>query len=274
MKTRHRGKYDPTNENPYELSRSKVENFLKCEACFWLERVKGVHFPGIPQFNLNTNTDTLLKRDFNKYRGKGPHPFMVDNGLKDLRPFQHEDMIFWERSMQFGLNDHHFNVIHLPTNIRFGGGLDDAWENIKTGKLHIVDYKSTANLAADPQPVNLEGNWKKPYKRQMDMYQWVMRRKGFEVDDLGYFLYVDGQHKDIEGMIEQDTSKAKMIFNTSLLTYEGDDSWVEEALFEIKDCLNKTICPDHAVTGFGASGDKPCEFGHMFQEMKVNGIQL
>ena len=59
-----------------------------------------------------------------------------------------------------------------------------------------------------------------------------------------------------EGMIEQDTSKAKMIFNTSLLTYEGDDSWVEEALFEIKDCLNKTICPDHAVTGFGASLSK------------------
>ena len=56
MKTRHRGKYDPTNENPYELSRSKVENFLKCEACFWLERVKGVHFPGIPTFNLNINT--------------------------------------------------------------------------------------------------------------------------------------------------------------------------------------------------------------------------
>ena len=48
----------------------------------------------------------------------------------------------------------------------------------------------------------------------------------------------------------------------------------EEALFEIKDCLNKTVCPDHAVTGFGVSGDKPCEFGHMFEEMKVNGIQL
>ena len=44
--------------------------------------------------NLNINTDTLLKRDFNKYRGKGPHPFMVDNGLEHLRPFDHEDMVF------------------------------------------------------------------------------------------------------------------------------------------------------------------------------------
>ena len=76
--------------------------------------------------------------------------------------------------MQFGLNEHHFNFVHQPTNILFGGGLDDAWENIKTGKLHIVDYKSTANLAADPKPVNLEGNWKGAYKRQMDMYQWVL----------------------------------------------------------------------------------------------------
>ena len=42
---KHRGKYNPENEEPYELSRSKIEDFLACPACFYLEKVKGVPFP-------------------------------------------------------------------------------------------------------------------------------------------------------------------------------------------------------------------------------------
>lgn len=271
---RHRGTYNPENPEPYELSRGKLENFIKCPACFWMDRAKGIKFPGIPGFNLNTNTDTLLKRDFDQYRGKGPHPFMSANNLSHLRPFAHPDITFWERSMHFGMNDQHFNALHEPTNIRFGGGLDDVWENIETGVLYIVDYKSTANLSANPQPVSLEGPWKEPYKRQMDMYQWILRAKGYEVNNVGYFVYVDGQHKDINGMIDDDTNKATMLFNTSLLTYEGDDSWVEQALFDAKECLLKPECPPHSQTGYGSEGDKPCEYSVLFEGIKLKNINL
>ncbi len=50
-------------------------------ACFWLEKAAGVKFPGMPPFLLNTSTDTLLKKDFDQYRGKGPHPLMQATGL-------------------------------------------------------------------------------------------------------------------------------------------------------------------------------------------------
>ena len=157
---RHRGTFKPENPNPYEISRSKVENFIKCPACFWLDRVKGVKFPSIPSFLLNSNTDKLLKRDFNHYRGKGPHPVMSDNALGHLQPFNHPNMINWENSLSFGKDDQYFNILHEETNMRFGGGLDDVWENIETGELHIVDYKSTSNQRQEPEPVTLEGPWK------------------------------------------------------------------------------------------------------------------
>ena len=32
---RHRGKFDKDNEEPYELSRSRIENFVRCKACFY-----------------------------------------------------------------------------------------------------------------------------------------------------------------------------------------------------------------------------------------------
>ena len=90
--SRHRGAYTPLHPAPFELSRGKIEMMKQCEACFWLEKKAGVKPIGMPGFNLNTNTDTLLKRDLDQYRGKGPHPIMQAHGYGDLRPFDHADL--------------------------------------------------------------------------------------------------------------------------------------------------------------------------------------
>ena len=57
---RHRGKYDPTKSEPYDLSRGQIEKFRQCPACFWMDRSRGIKFPGFPQFNLNTDTGSLF----------------------------------------------------------------------------------------------------------------------------------------------------------------------------------------------------------------------
>ena len=67
---RHKGTYTPENPEPYELSRSKMEMFIRCEACFWLEKVAGVKQPGMPGFLVNSSTDLLLKREMDNYQGK------------------------------------------------------------------------------------------------------------------------------------------------------------------------------------------------------------
>ena len=61
---RHRGTYKKDHPEPYEVSRSQIQSFLNCPACFWMNRSKGIKFPGMPGFLLNTATDTLLKKDF------------------------------------------------------------------------------------------------------------------------------------------------------------------------------------------------------------------
>ena len=75
-------------------------------------------------------------------------------------------------------------------------------------------------------------------------------------------------------MIDEDTKKATMVFSTSLLTYQGDDSWVEPALFDAKECILSSDCPPHSQTGFGSKGDKPCEFSFMFEGIKNKNIDL
>ena len=57
---RIRNLYDPESVSPYRLSRTKLENFLNCPRCFYLDRRLGVgQPPGFP-FNINSAVDELL----------------------------------------------------------------------------------------------------------------------------------------------------------------------------------------------------------------------
>ena len=257
---RHRGTYNPEREEPYEVSRYQIENFIKCPACFWMNRAKGIKFPGMPGFLLNTATDTLLKKDFDKYRElQTPHPFMERHGLGHLVPYQHEDFEKWTQSLQLG-----FRTDYEPAHMIIGGGLDDVWHDPKTDELFIVDYKSTAGKRNEDktalEDINLVGHYKESYKRQMEIYQWIMRRNGFKVSKTGYFVYVNGDQHFEDGMLIESEDKAQMSFNVQLLAYEADDSWVEQTILDLKACLDSDACPPHAETGYGPKGDQQCEY--------------
>ena len=268
---RHRGKFNPDNPYPYELSRSRVETFLRCKACFWLHQIHKVPPPEIPSFTINTTTDILLKRDADTVRGKSALPLWEQAGLEHIIPFDHEHLNNWTNSLHYGLNDSYFNTVHKETNIKFGGGLDDVYLNTETDQIHIIDYKSQAQGTRNPdtyevKPSSLNDPWKIGYKRQMDMYVWVARQKGLNVSNTGYFVYVDAQHKHIEGMlIDRDPSIGWMKFNASIIPYEADTSWVEPTLVEIKNFLmNQPTIPDHTPKGDNFMG---CDVGRYANDM-------
>ena len=273
---RHRGTYKPDHESPYEVSRSRIEAFINCPACFWLDRVKGVKFPGMPPFLLNSATDTLLKKDFDQYRElQKPHPFMERNGLSHLVPFQYADFHSWTQSLQLG-----FRTYHESSNLIIGGGLDDVWHDPKTNELFIVDYKSTAGKRSEDlsklEPITLEGRWKEGYKRQMDIYQWIMNEKtkedlkDYKVSNLGYFVYVNGDQHFEDGMLRKDEDKADMSFDVQLLTYKGNHDWVEKEILNLKQCLEADQCPEHAQTGHGPKGIDPCEYHTFFETLNYD----
>lgn len=269
---RHRGVYKPDHPEPYEVSRSQIQSFMNCPACFWMNRVKGIKFPGMPGFLLNTATDTLLKKDFDRYRElQKPHPFMQRNGLGHLVPYKHDDFETWTKSLQLGLRTY-----YEPADLLIGGGLDDVWHDPQTDEIFVVDYKSTAGKRNEDltalQPITLNGVYKESYKRQMDMYQWILRQNGFNVSKTGYFVYVNGDQHFEDGMLEESVNKANMKFDVQLLSYEADDSWVEQTILDLKNCLEQDNCPEHAATGFGPKGDKQCEHAELFEGMREHNL--
>lgn len=255
---RHRGTYNPENTEPYELSRSRIETFVKCAACFYLTQVKGIKFPTIPGFNINEATDILLKRDFDKFRGaEKTHEYLINMNMGHLIPFQHPNFELWTQSLHFGAEGR-MHFVHEASNLKVGGGLDDVWFNKNTEELHIVDYKSTSQKT-DGKEISLDDKWKEAYKRQMDLYVWVMRKKGFNVSNIGYFLYCDGDRFSDYSFLKQ--SDANMRFKISLLSYEVNLDWIETTLLDIRECLQMKICPEH---------NDECEYGDFIKAVMNN----
>jgi hypothetical protein len=74
-RVRERNRFDPHSADPFKLSRSRLEVFLSCPRCFYLDRRLGIDRVRGPAFTLNSATDTLLKKEFDAHRAAGtPHP--------------------------------------------------------------------------------------------------------------------------------------------------------------------------------------------------------
>ena len=89
---RQRNLYEPGAENPFKVSRSKIENFANCKRCFYMDRRLGVGQPPSLPFTLNSAVDRLLKSEFDIYRTKGEkHPIMEKHGV-DAVPAAHAEL--------------------------------------------------------------------------------------------------------------------------------------------------------------------------------------
>lgn len=218
---RTRNIFDPKSAEPFKLSRSKLDLFLNCPRCFYLDRRRGVGRPSGPPFNLNIHVDTLLKKEFDMHRAKAQaHPLMKEYGI-DAIPFAHEKMDEWRENFK-GVR-----YLHEPTNLLITGAVDDIWVNPE-GDLHVVDYKATANKE---KPVTaLDQDWHIGYKRQMEIYQWLLRHNGHRVSDMGYFVYCTGR-SDCEAF------DGKLEFEVVVIPYTGKDDWVEDCIAGAHACL-------------------------------------
>jgi len=226
---------------------------VQCPRCFWLDVRLKIKRPDGPPFQINKAIDELLKKEFDSYRQKGePHPLMTDNQIRAI-PFAHKDLETWR------MNFTGVAALHEATNLQVFGAIDDVWVN-DAGELIVVDYKATAKQS----DVTLDADWQMSYKRQMEVYQWLLRQNGFAVNDTGYFVYTNGR-LDLDGFFD------RVEFKTKIIPYTGDDAWVEPTIKKMKQCMEG----DMPAVGKSAIGG-PCDFCSYAKartELTVNALQ-
>jgi CRISPR/Cas system-associated exonuclease Cas4 (RecB family) len=228
-------KYNPNRSSDWnfggkswKLSRSKIELFVECPRCFYLDNKLGTARPRGPAFTLNVAVDELFKREFNTYREKGEaHPIMFDNKI-DAIPFKHPSMNDWRENF-VGIT-----YLEPRTGFTVSGAVDDIWQK-PDGSLIVVDYKSTSK---DSKIETLsDSSWEQSYKRQMGVYQWLLSKNGFTVDETGYFVYANARVGDTKSFSNQ------LIFETTLVPCVGETAWIDDILTEIKETLTKEELP-------------------------------
>jgi len=224
---RQRNLYDPASSQPFRLSRGKIDAFIKCPRCFYLDRRLGVAQPPGYPFSLNSAVDKLLKKEFDLHRAEGtPHPLMKNYGL-DAVPLADDRMDEWRDSLRRGIT---FQI--AGSNVIVTGGIDDMWVN-PAGEYIVVDYKATSK----EEEVNLDADWQDGYKRQMEIYQWLFRQNGFAVSSTGYFVYCNG-------ITDKEAFDGKLEFAIKLIPYTGNTDWVEPTIRQAIICLQSDTLPE------------------------------
>jgi CRISPR/Cas system-associated exonuclease Cas4 (RecB family) len=148
----------------------------------------------------------------------------------DAVPYESKMMDTWRDTFK-GVETH-----HKPTNLIVFGGVDDVWQSNtkgKEGELIVVDYKATSKDSA----VNLDAEWQGGYKRQMEVYQWLLRQNGFEVSNTGYFVYANGKR-------DREAFDGKLEFDVVIIPYTGSDEWIPDTLSDMKSCLESHSIPN------------------------------
>jgi hypothetical protein len=228
-------------KEPVYVSRSKLELFLNCPRCFYLETKLGVALPNNSSYMLNHAIDKILKREFNHYRLFAlKHPIMKKYSL-DAIPFFHEKMTQWQDTLNGGIKYH-----HLSSNFIITGAIDDLWIN-SINEIIVVDYKATA-IKGSMGPT---GKWLKSCQRQLDVYAWLLQMNDFKIHETGYFLFCNGN-------TSQKRLDVTLNFNISLIPHKIDTTWIEDALKKAYKCLQQAKIPSYT---------KKCQICHFLDSV-------
>ena len=189
----------------------KIELFTECPRCLYLDVARGIPRPSGPPFTLNNAVDALMKSEFDRYRAAGePHPLFATAGI-DAVPFRHADA----RPLAAQL--------HRRALERRRDRLDAVRRRGRpvAGALGRADGRRLQGDRRAPRCRRREKLYPS-YRRQMDVYQFLVRRQGFEVSDRGWFVYTNGDGR-AAGFGD------KLGFTTALVPYDGNDAWVLDA---------------------------------------------
>ena len=245
--------YSPGQSQDFSLSRSKFDDYMSCKRCFYLNVVKALISPSNPPYKLNTLTDTLLKKEFDKCRDeKKPHRIFEKYNLSHFIPFNPgTEKVFkktenkyviknkidiWRDSLHAGLQ-HRFK----DTNIILKGGIDDVWFNTKTDEVIVADYKSQEDQSGVNQDNYFESQYKEGYKRQLDFYAYLLKGMGYKVSSDAYLYICNAKEVD-------DGFHGKMLFDEFLIHYKIKTDYIENEIQGMIDLMNSKKMPNSHVS--------------------------
>ena len=188
----------PAQAQTYKLSPSSLALMEDCPRCFWFtqnkvwQRPSGI-FPSLP-----SGMDAILKKHFDRFRDKGElPPELCSNGeCTHLRLFNdNEKLRVWRSNLKgISYSDKQGNVLH--------GAVDNLLVNSGNKKIIVLDYKTRG--------FPLKEDTHEHYQHQLDIYNFLLRKNGYETEDFAYLLFYVPKEVMPTGEVIFDTTLKKM----------------------------------------------------------------
>src|SRR3989344_6700248 len=197
----------------YTFSPSSLSLLKECPKCFWLQFNKNIRRPNGIFPSLPSGMDRILKVHFDTFRDKNELPPELKK-LKDVRLFSDIELLKTWRNNLKGIQykDPDGNLIR--------GAVDNILE--KKEKLIVLDYKTRG--------FPLKEDTADHYQDQLDLYNFLLRKNGFKIENYAYLLFYHPDRVGTEGeilfhtdLVERSisTANAEKIIKNALKTLGG-----------------------------------------------------
>jgi len=164
----------PKLQSTLKISRSGLKLFLECQRCFWLNLHHKIKRPPGYPFTLSIAVDYLVKKEFDTYRVEGKLPPVLKKyGIKEAHLYNGEQLAEWRNNFKgVAYWNEELNAILY-------GAVDDILE-YDDGSLAVIDYKSSG-----AKEITIYDD----YQKQMDVYNYILKQKGFETSPEALFVF-------------------------------------------------------------------------------------
>ena len=205
----------------FRLSPSSLNLMHECPRCFWLtqnnvwKRPEGI-FPSLP-----SGMDRILKVHFDKFRERNLLPPELCNrkNCENMKLFNDKELLtFWQNNRK-----------GISYKDEDGNELRGAVDNIlqKGNKLIVIDYKTRG--------YDLKEDTHEHYQLQIDVYNFLLRKNGYETEDYGFLLFYVPKEVAETGEIIFDTTLKKMEINVK----NAEAIWKKAIKFLNSECPEK-----------------------------------
>ena len=153
-----------------KLSPSTLNLYKDCHRCFWN------HFNGKPRPagifpSLPSGMDRILKTHFDYFMEKQQLPPELKQ-LKEYSLFNNKELLeLWRNNFK--------GIQYQAENFLLRGAVDNIL--VKNNKLVVLDYKTRG--------YPLKEDTHEHYIDQMNMYNFLLRKNGYETEDYAYLLF-------------------------------------------------------------------------------------
>ncbi len=198
----------------YKFSPSSLSLLEDCPRCFWLQFNKDIKRPAGIFPSLPAGMDKILKAHFDSFRDKGQLPPELEELNGDVELFDDVELLDVWRNNRKGIQwtDENENL--------FRGAVDNILK--KGSKLIVLDYKTRG--------YPLKEDTADHYQNQLDIYNFLLRKNGYETEDYAYLLFYHPSEVDAKGdvvfnidLIKMEISikNAERVFKEALKILEG-----------------------------------------------------